>query len=274
MSFRATSDRMRPDDSAKAQQLRTQVATLRTELSQANEQSTSLARANKYKEANAKSNDASRLADQINELAKQVDQYELTNANSLWIDKSFKISAKYQSTITENYRPAAVIAADFVNKPDAERLRINKWVSDQTREKIRDVVPAGAIDPLTRLVIANAIYFKGTWATPFNADFTKPAPFTLSDQTKVTAPLMNMNHFKEGKYAAFNADGSVFETPKMVDKKFEEQNGYPGNDGYQVCRVTLQRRYDLDDDFLANKRGWTGHSASHTERDTDQLMCE
>ena len=235
--FRAASDRMRPDDSAKAKQLRTQVAKLRTELAKANEQSTALASANKYKEANAKSNEASRLADQINELAKQVDQYELTNANSLWVDKSFKISSKYQSIITENYRPAAVIAADFANKPDAERLRINEWVSDQTRDKIRDVVPAGSINPLTRLVIANAIYFKGTWAQPFNADFTKPAPFTLRDQTKVTAPLMNTNHFKEGKYAAFNADGSVFETPKMVDEKFEDQNGYPGNDGYQVAEL-------------------------------------
>ena len=235
--FHAASDRMRPDDSANAQQLRTQVAKLRTDLAKANEQSAALASAKKYKEANAKSNEASRLADQINELAKQVDQYELTNANSLWIDKSFKISAEYQSIITENYRPAAVIAADFANKPDAERQRINQWVSDQTRQKIRDVVPAGSINPLTRLVIANAIYFKGTWAKPFNAEFTKPAPFTLRDQTKITAPLMNMNNLKEGKYAAFNADGSMFETPKKVDENFEEQKGYPGNDGYQVVEL-------------------------------------
>ena len=67
---------------------------------------------------------------------------------------------------------------------------------------------------MTRLVIANAIYFKGSWATPFNAELTQPAAFTLRDQTKIEVPLMNMNRFEEGKYTAFNADGSVFETPK------------------------------------------------------------
>lgn len=236
--FRSASDRMRPDDSSKANQLRTEVAKLRADLSKANEKATSLARENKYKEANAKSAEAKKLADRINELSKQVDQYELTNANSLWIDQSFKISSKYQSVVTENYRPAAVIAADFRNKPEAERLRINQWVSDQTREKIRDILSTGTVNTLTRLVIANAIYFKGTWATPFNPDFTKPKAFTLRDQTQITTPLMSMNGFKAGKYAAFNADGTVFETPKMVDEKFEDQNGYPAKDGYQVAELT------------------------------------
>ncbi len=168
---------------------------------------------------------------------KQVDHYELTNANSLWIDKSFKISTKYQSTITENYRPAAIIAADFRNKTDAERLRINQWVSEQTRGKIRDILPSGSITSLTRLVIANAIYFKGTWATPFSEKLTKSAPFTLRDQSKTSVPLMNMNNFKKGKYAAFNANGSVFNTPRSVDDKFDEQRGYPAKDGYQVAEL-------------------------------------
>ncbi|MDX1929082.1 MAG: serpin family protein, partial [Pirellulaceae bacterium] len=75
--FRAASERMRPDDSAKANQVRAQITKLRTQLANANEQSTALASAQKYKEANAKSTAAKKLADQINELAKQVDQYEL-----------------------------------------------------------------------------------------------------------------------------------------------------------------------------------------------------
>ncbi len=235
--FRAMSERLRPDDSAKANQLRTQINKLRADLSKANEQANSLAKANKYKEANAKAAEAMNLADRVNELAKHVDQYELSNANSLWIDESLMISAEYQSTITENYRPAGVVAADFRGNPDAERIRINQWVSDQTREKIRDIVPPGSVTAMTRLVIANAIYFKGTWATPFNAELTKPAAFTLRDQTKIEVPLMNMNRFEEGKYAAFNADGSVFETPKLVNENFDEQSGYPAHGGYQVAEL-------------------------------------
>ncbi len=235
--FKAISERMKPDNSADANQLRIQLKTLRAELKEANEQAGTLARSNKYQEANAKSREASKLANRINELAKQVDQYELSNANSLWIDNSFKISSRYQATITENYRPTVVEAADFRGKANAERLRINQWVNDQTRDKIRDIIPPGTVNEMTRLVIANAIYFKGSWATPFEAQFTQPAPFTSSDQQRRNVSLMNMNHFTEGKYVAFNADGTAFETPHTVADDFDEKAGYPGTGGYQVAEL-------------------------------------
>ena len=236
-TFRAISERMQPDDSAKANELRQQIASLRSKLDKANEQAASLSRAGNFKEANAKSSEAANLAEQINMLAKQVDQYELSNANSLWVDESFKLSPKYQAIIADNYRPAHVVAADFRNKANDERLRINQWVSNQTKDKVRDIVPPGVINAMTRLVIANAIYFKGTWVTPFDPEFTKPEPFTKSDNQKVTVPLMNMSSFEEGKYAAFNADGSEFETPTKVDRDFDDRRGYPGDGGYQVIEL-------------------------------------
>lgn len=235
--FNAISERMKPDDSAVSNQLRSQLKTLREELKKANEQAKSLSRSNKYQEAEAKSMRASQLANSINELSKQVDQYELSNANSLWIDNSFTISPRYQATITDNYRPTIVEPADFRNQANAERLRINQWVTDQTRDKIRDIIPQGTIDEMTRLVIANAIYFKGSWATPFETQFTKQAPFTSSDKQRRNVALMNLNSFTQGKYAAFNADGTPFQTPRTVADDFNEKSGYPGKGGYQVAEL-------------------------------------
>ncbi len=235
--FQSISDRMQPDNSEKANILRKQVSDLRSRLTQANEEAHSLRQAKKFQQADAKSAEAVKLANQINALAAQVDQYELSNANSLWIDNSFTISPHYQSIVREFYRPAEVAAANFRHQSDEERLRINQWVSEQTHAKIRDIVPPGVINPLTRLVIANAIYFKGTWAAPFNAEFTQTAPFVTSDSKKISAPLMNANNFKVGRYAAFNADGSPFATPNVVDRKLGENNGYPTEGGYQVVEL-------------------------------------
>src|SRR4030095_6628345 len=57
---------------------------------------------------------------------------------------------------------------DFKKDPEAARAYINKWVADQTRDKIRDLIPQGGIKELTRLVLANALYLKAPWATEFN----------------------------------------------------------------------------------------------------------
>lgn len=235
--FRLASERLRSDQSDKTGPLRSELAKLLKELEKTNDESRSLASANKPKEANAKSTEASKLADRINKIAKQVDKYELSTANSLWIDKSFAISPKYQATISENYTPASVNAADFRNNTEPERKRINQWVQDQTQGKIRDLLPSGAINSLTRLVIANAVYFKGSWQTPFKEELTKPAKFTLHDHKKIDVPFMNINRLKEGKYAAFNEDGSIFETPEMIEGNFDEQLGYPSKNGFQVAEL-------------------------------------
>jgi serpin B len=87
------------------------------------------------------------------------------------------------------------------------------------------------------LVIANAIYFKGTWSQPFDADDTKPAAFTLSNLEKIETPLMNRRGFHGGRYAAFHADGSLFETPQTVTESFQDEQGYPAADGFQIAEL-------------------------------------
>lgn len=88
---------------------------------------------------------------------------------------------------------AAMRIVDFENDTEPSRLAINGWVSDQTQEKIKDLLPPGSITALTRLVLTNAIYFKASWRFPFNERLTQEAPFRWLDGGQVTVPMMSLD---------------------------------------------------------------------------------
>ena len=80
-------------------------------------------------------------------------------------------------------------AVDY-NQPDAARQTINDWVADQTEDKIKDLIPEGALNPMTRLVLTNAIYFNAAWLLPFEEDATEDDSFDLLDGSEVQVPMM------------------------------------------------------------------------------------
>ena len=116
--------------------------------------------------------------------------FELSIANSLWGQQGFPFLPEFLDVLGENYG-AGMRLVDYTSDPEAARLAINQWVSDETREKIQDLIPPGAIDALTRLVLANVIYFKAEWLHPFDPDTTQPAPFHLLDGSTVDVPMMH-----------------------------------------------------------------------------------
>ena len=85
---------------------------------------------------------------------------------------------------------ASAQECDFKRAADASRKTINDWVAKQTRDKIKDLLPPGGVQADTRLVLTNAVYFKGLWANPFPVGQTKTAPFLLADGKKTPLPLM------------------------------------------------------------------------------------
>jgi serpin B len=96
---------------------------------------------------------------------------------------------------------AAVKVVDYIEAAEPARLAINTWVEQHTEGKIRDLVPVGGIDAMTRLVLVNAIYFYGTWVHQFNAASTRPGPFHLLDGQSREVPLMEQTdefHYGEG----------------------------------------------------------------------------
>src|SRR5262249_11499394 len=87
-------------------------------------------------------------------------------ANGAWIEKTFPVKQSYQDQMKAAFG-AGLQLADFIKAPDAEKDKINKWVADQTEDRIQNIIPSGAITPDTRMVLANAIYFKNSWQFAF-----------------------------------------------------------------------------------------------------------
>jgi serpin B len=115
--------------------------------------------------------------------------YTLSTANALWAEKTYSFLPEY-TRVAKVYYDADTKNLDFVHQPEQSRNTINKWVADQTNDKIKDLLPAGSIDAATRLVITNAIYFKGMWVKQFEKDQTKDAPFTVAQGRSVTVRMM------------------------------------------------------------------------------------
>lgn len=129
-------------------------------------------------------------AEMVGSEAPSPDDFRLHIVNSVWGDGSYAWETPFLNTLAKSYG-AGVYLADFVHQPEAERVRINDWVSDETKKKIRDLVPAGAIDDATRMVLVNAMHLKLPWASPFHANETTPGTFTKADGSTVTASFMS-----------------------------------------------------------------------------------
>jgi serpin B len=116
--------------------------------------------------------------------------FALNIANALWCEKTFNFLPDFLNTLGQNYG-AGVNLLDFVNSPEPSRVTINNWVSNETNKKINNLIPAGAINPQTRLVLTNAIYFDAAWQNPFSANKTQSGTFNLLDGSTVSVPMMN-----------------------------------------------------------------------------------
>jgi serine protease inhibitor len=226
-----------PPESTQAVRKRSQIESLRKQLAAVNGDLKSLAQAGKFQQAERQWQVATKLAEQVDTLAAQVDQYELETANALWVDRSFPLAPQYQQIVQQFYGSSEASVADFKSAPEAERARINAWVSQRTREKIQNILPAGSIDSATRLVLANAVYFRGTWAAPFSESETVPAAFTRYDGQTSQVSLMSRLSFKRGTYAAFEADGTPYRTPTTIREGATPDEGYPATDGFQVAEL-------------------------------------
>lgn len=132
------------------------------------------------------------------------DPITLTVANRLFGQSGYDFRSEFLSLVKDSY-DAPFAPLDFINNPSAAANHINAWVENQTRERIRDVIPQNALNSLTRLVLVNAIYLKSPWAEPFEASATKPAPFHVNGGKPVEVPMMTQRHEREyGKGGGFS----------------------------------------------------------------------
>ena len=130
----------------------------------------------------------------------------LSIANRLFAQKGYDFRESFLTLVKQNYG-AAFEPIDFIADASGATQHINKWVADQTRNRIRDLIPASALNETTRLVLANALYLKASWADPFPEKTTKPEPFHVRGGAPVDVPMMRKTdkHFGYTKREGFTA---------------------------------------------------------------------
>ncbi len=126
-----------------------------------------------------------------NSLNKKDKEYQLHTTNALWAENTYEFKKEYFDLISKYYG-GEVTSLDFLNKKEESRLTINKWVEDWTNDKIKDLIPSNSITPLTRLVLTNAIYFKGDWAKQFDKKDTRKESFKISENNEIKTDMMKI----------------------------------------------------------------------------------
>jgi len=134
--------------------------------------------------------------------------FRLNIINAIWGQRDYTFLDKFLDLLATNYG-AGLRVLDFIGAPEDSRITINDWVSQQTEERIENLIPKGLINPMTRLVLTNAIYFNAAWAYPFEEDFTRDGVFYPLDGSEVKVPMMHQT----------------------------ESFGYTEGDGYQVVEL-------------------------------------
>lgn len=186
--------------------------------------------------------ESERLAEKLNVLSSQVDPYEIRVASALYGEKTSQFVPAYLDTIRKFHGTSAVVPADFKGNAEGERVKINGWVEKQTNERIKDLLNKGALNSMTRMVLVNAIYFKGDWAVPFEKNASKLEDFLTSAARKVSVPMMRKDKLKGGRYGAFNADGSLFATPHRISTSStpDPKTVYPDKSGFLMAELSYK----------------------------------
>jgi len=150
----------------------------------------------------------------INEGAKE---YELRAGNALWIQQDFPLLAEYTSTV-EKYYGGKATNLDFKKNSEKSRQTINSHIEEQTKSKIKNLIPIGFVDSMTRIVLTNAIYFKGTWQLKFDTFGTRDEDFKVSSDNVIKVPMMSMNP-KDTRFNYTDTENAqIIELPYKGDK--------------------------------------------------------
>ena len=157
--------------------------------------------------------------------AAPADKCTLAIANSLWSQDGLPVRPEFVERVARHYG-GGLNVVDFRQQPETARVQINRWVEQETRGRIQDLLSGGSVNTATRLVLANAVYFKGTWVLRFPKAATREEPFQVEGGGTVTAPLMyqreEFRYLQDRGFQAVDLDfegGAVSMMVLLPDKK-------------------------------------------------------
>jgi serpin B len=140
--------------------------------------------------------------------------YELAVANRLWGQKNYPFLKSFLDFIDAHYR-GGFQEVDYIDNREESRRMINQWVEAQTKQKIKELLLKEDLKPATRLVLTNAIYFKGSWRAKFDSQKTVRAPFLLENGDTAQASFMTQS----GLFRYYgNKDLELLELPYAGDR--------------------------------------------------------
>ncbi len=189
-----------------------------------------------------------------NNLNKKGKEYKLSTGNALWAQQDYQFLPEYLSRV-EKYYGGKAANLDFVGESEKSRQTINSFIEQQTNYKIKDLISQGVLNAYTRLVLTNAIYFKGTWVKQFDKKYTRDKDFTTISGQKVKTPMMQLT----GGGAKFNyadlGELQILELPyKGEDVSMLILLPKQGKDYDFETREIITSDYTLDDIELSSDK--------------------
>ncbi|GJN11775.1 hypothetical protein PR202_ga29996 [Eleusine coracana subsp. coracana] len=156
----------------------------------------------------------------------------ITFASGIWHDKTVALKPAYRAAAVESYK-AVTCSADFKEEAEGAREEINKWVSEATNNLITSILPRGSVNSSTRLVLANVIYFNGTWSEPFAKKQTRARSFYRLDGSSVDTPFMRTGRDQ------FVARHDGFKVLKMTYRMSQHLKPSSGADDDETPRLSM-----------------------------------
>jgi len=166
--------------------------------------------------------------------------YDLKTGNALWAQYDYTFLEDYTSRV-ENYYGGKAANLDFIQETEKSRQTINSFIEEQTNNKIKDLIPKGVLDSLTRLVLTNAIYFKGTWEWEFDKSDTRDLDFKITPSDIVKTPMMYMKPDKATFNYADMEEVQILELP------------YKGEDISMLILLPTGNLDDIESSLTAEK---------------------
>ena len=168
--------------------------------------------------------------------------FKLSIANALWAQKDYPFTSTFLQTTQRAYS-ANVTNVDYRENPEKSRVMINDWVEEKTYHKIKDLIPSGIINKQTRLVLTNAIYFKGDWQTAFEKNRTNEDNFKLANGNSQKVSMMSYQ--KEASLLYTETDSL-----QIVDLPYK---------GDKLSMMVILPKYDgiLNEISLSKVKKWT-----------------
>ncbi len=237
-SFAALQQRLIAGAGSVPKATRDRIAALREQLAKQNSAVAAAEQRSDWDQTRTASRDARQTAAELNQLLATVDCYDLRAANSLWGDRGAALLPDFLGTLDRHYGTGGANLVDFRGDCEGARRQINGWVADRTEQRILDLIPAGGVSALTRLVLTNAVYFRGEWQQPFEKHNTADADFQRSNGEKVVVRLMRDPWRDDVPYAAFTSTGDYFDTPQTVPADGSVLAAtYPDGGGFQAIEL-------------------------------------